>query len=280
MGVFGKVIFYAKSTVAVLLVSTCAVYGMVASLVLSVVGKRHLAQWTTARAFYFLGGCLGISIKLINSERLGQLPAVIVSNHQSELDVLLLGRAFPPGCTVTAKESLRWVPILGWFMALSGTVFLDRSNRSKSVQSLNSSLERLKRNKQAAWIFPEGTRSYSTELQLLPFKKGAFHLAQQAKIPVIPVVMCNTSTVFNPRLGIFNRGKITAKVLEPIDTSNMTKDDVDKLVQDVHAKMQAEYEALGYASATVDTSLPEEALQQQEFVDCEEDITEVTRLLK
>merc|ERR1711939_705192 len=68
--------------------------------------------------------------EILNSNR----PAVFIVNHQTELDVLLLGWIWPKHCSVTAKKSLRNVPFLGWFMTLSGTVFIDRVDRSQAMK--------------------------------------------------------------------------------------------------------------------------------------------------
>jgi lysophosphatidate acyltransferase len=108
--------FYARILTCYVLLVTCATYGVVASLALRVVGKVSIAQWTTARAMKNLGcPIMGIEFEVEGEEYLDTRPAVFVSNHQSELDILFLGRAFPKHCSVTAKRSLKFVPFLGWF---------------------------------------------------------------------------------------------------------------------------------------------------------------------
>lgn len=253
-------LYYTKTVLSFTLLSLCALYGVVASVVLTCVGKRHLAQWTTARAFYYvMGTCLGIKIVVENAENLNKMPAILVCNHQSVLDIMMLGRTFPQGCTVTAKSSLKWTPFLGWFMVLSGTLFLDRSNREKSVRTLNNALHDLRTKKRAIWVFPEGTRSHSTKVGLQPFKKGAFHLAQQGHIPIIPVVVSNTSTIMNSKYKVFNRGVITVKVLEPIPTDDLKKEEVTDFTNKVRDIMEKTVQELGYSQAIVDTTLPPEA---------------------
>ncbi|SCU77991.1 LAMI_0A03026g1_1 [Lachancea mirantina] len=260
MGVWQKILFYFKATLAVTVLSACALYGVIASVILTCIGQQRLAQWTTARSFYHVvGAVLGIDVRVINAENLEKLPAIFVSNHQSALDILMLGRTFPQGCTVTAKKSLKWVPFLGWFMALSGTLFLDRGNREKSVRTLNKALRQLHSEKRGLWIFPEGTRSHSSKICLLPFKKGAFHLAQQGKIPIIPVAVSNTSTLLSSKYKVFNRGVITVKVLDPIPTADLKPEDVGALTNKVRDLLQKEIEQLGYSEAIVDTDLPPEA---------------------
>ncbi|SCU84404.1 LAFA_0D09780g1_1 [Lachancea sp. 'fantastica'] len=260
MGVWGRIVYQFRCVLGVTLLSTCALYGVLASIVLSCVGKRHLAQYTTARSFYYvMGTFLGIDVEVINPENLEKLPAIFVANHQSALDILMLGKTFPPGCTVTAKSSLKWVPFLGWFMSLSGTLFLERGNREKSVKTLSRAIEKLKSKKRAIWIFPEGTRSHSTKPCLLPFKKGAFHLAQQGKVPIVPIVVSNTSTIMNSKFKVFNRGVITVKVLDPIPTADLKKEDVSAFTERVKELMEREIETLGYSKAIVDTDLPPDA---------------------
>lgn len=246
MGFFKSVKFYFKTLLAASVLGGCALYGVLASIALTIVGKRHLAQWTTARVFYYtFSSILGIRIKLINEERLNNLPAILVSNHQSALDILILGRIFPKGCVVTSKKSLKYVPFLGWFMSLSGTFFLDRSNREKSVKVLNKALVDLREQKRGLFIFPEGTRSYCKTPELLPFKKGAFHLAQQAGIPIIPVVVSVTSSVLDASTKTFERGEITIKVLEAVPTDNLKKDDVGEFSAKIREDMLEELKVIG-----------------------------------
>lgn len=257
---FRKLLYYGRSALAIAVLCGCALYGVTASVVLTLVGKQHLAQWATARCFYYaMAIIMGIDVRVENEHYLDNLPYIVVSNHQSALDILMLGRMFPPGCTVTAKKSLKYTPFLGWFMSLSGTLFLERANRQKSVDALNRSLDRLKEKKGALWIFPEGTRSYTTSLTMLPFKKGAFHLARQGKLPIVPVVVANTSTLMNPKWKVFNRGCIVVRVMKPIPTDNLKLEEVGKFSEDVRDKMFAELQELGYCPSMNDTNIPPEA---------------------
>ncbi|KAH3668582.1 hypothetical protein OGAPHI_002336 [Ogataea philodendri] len=238
--------FYIKGFFALGLLLTSATYGVLCSLFFSAIGKRDLAQWSTARFYYNLfSSVMRINIEIENQERLNGLPAILISNHQSELDILVLGRIFPKRCVVTAKKQLKLIPFLGWFMALSGTFFLDRANHEKAIRVLNNALDNLKETNGGLFMFPEGTRSYSSKPTLLPFKKGAFHLAVQAQIPIIPVVVSNTSNLYSLKLKNFNTGTIKIKVLEPISTEGLTKEDVPKLVEATQASMESELLSIG-----------------------------------
>lgn len=97
-------------------------------------------------------------------------------------------------------------------MALSGTVFIDRSNRKSAIAAFDSAVKEIKRDRKSVWIFPEGTRSYYDKPDLLPFKKGAFHLAVQAGVPIVPVVVENYTHVLRVQERTFEPGVINVKV--------------------------------------------------------------------
>lgn len=103
------------------------------------------------------------------------------------------------------------MPFLGWFMSLSGTVFIDRGNAKDARQAMAGAAKEIKEEKQSVYMFPEGTRSYAKEPMLLPFKKGAFHLAVQAGVPVVPVVVANYSDVLYVQGWKFRGGKVPIK---------------------------------------------------------------------
>lgn len=191
----------------------CATYGVIASICLRLVGYGRVSQWATARSFsWVMRYTTGIQFKVVDGvEHLSTRPAVFIGNHQSELDVLMLGAVFPPYCSVTAKKSLKNVPLLGWFMALSRTVFIDRANRETALKAFEGAAREMQTHRQSVFIFPEGTRSYSDKPALLPFKKGAFHLAVQAGVPVVPIVTENYPHVLCPRVFRFEPGTIRVK---------------------------------------------------------------------
>lgn len=242
--------FAARYFTAVVTMVICATYGVFASLVFKVLGLKSLSQWTTARSFnYLLCPLLGIKFKVENEERMSTRPAIFISNHQTELDVLMLGRMFPKHTSVTSKKELKYVPFLGQFMTLSGAVFIDRANRKNAVASFDTAVKQIKAEEQNVWIFPEGTRSAFTEPDLLPFKKGCFHLAIQAGVPIVPVVVANYSHVFSFKRKHLEPGIIPVRVLEPIETKDLTAADVDKLVITVRENMLKEIKALGKGKA-------------------------------
>jgi len=224
----------------------CASYGVLASVVLRLIGKVGLAQWAAGRAFLAVTcPAVGVDFRVSGEDKLQTRPAVFISNHQSEFDLIILGRIFPKYCSITAKRSLKYVPFLGWFLSLSGTVFVDRGNRQSAVASLGAAVEEVKSRQQSVFIFPEGTRSHFSAADLLPFKRGAFHLAIQAGVPIVPIVVGNYSQVVHVRSMSFEGGTIDIRVLDPVPTTGLTTADAEKLSNRVRDLMMHEIKDIG-----------------------------------
>ncbi|KAL6870091.1 1-acylglycerol-3-phosphate O-acyltransferase [Amphichorda felina] len=239
--------FAARVLASYMCLIACALFGVISSIVLTLLGYQQISQWATARAFAFIMRfATGITFEVDDPNNyLGRTrPAVFIGNHQTELDVLMLGAMFPKYCSVTAKSSLKKIPFLGWFMALSGSIFIDRKNSKDAREAMKGAATEIRAKRQSVYMFPEGTRSYTKDPTLLPFKKGAFHLAVQAGVPIVPVVVANYSHVLYIKGLVFNSGKIPIKVLEPIPTEGLTAADVDELTRTTREKMLKELVAL------------------------------------
>jgi lysophosphatidate acyltransferase len=206
--------FFARLLASYISLIVCASYGVIVSILLRLVGYGRVAQWATARSFkYVMYLTTGIWFTIddpnnwLNTTR----PAVFIGNHQTELDVLMLGHIFPKYCSITAKKSLKNMPFLGWYMSLSGSVFIDRANSTSARTAMSGAADEIQKERQSVYMFPEGTRSYTKEPTLLPFKKGAFHLAVQAGVPIVPVVVANYSNILYVRGWRFTSGTIPIK---------------------------------------------------------------------
>lgn len=116
---------------------------------------------------------------------------------------------FPGRSAMVAKKELKRIPVFGQYLTYAGTVFLDRSNSSNAVKSLVEAGRIIKSHKISVWLFPEGTRTLKPENTLRDFKKGAFHLAIEAGVPIIPVVCENYWRLYRP--GVFNSGRLKVK---------------------------------------------------------------------
>jgi putative phosphoserine phosphatase / 1-acylglycerol-3-phosphate O-acyltransferase len=157
-------------------------------------------------------------------------PAVFVFNHQSGIDMLLLCKLLRRDFVGIAKQEVRKHPIFGPAFALAGTVFIDRFDRQKAIHALRPAITALREGTSIA-IAPEGTRSPTPRLGT--FKKGAFHIAMGARVPVVPIVFRNALDAL-PKHGVVIRpATVEAVVLPPVSTEDWTTERLDAHVADV-----------------------------------------------
>ncbi|XP_064325136.1 1-acyl-sn-glycerol-3-phosphate acyltransferase beta isoform X1 [Phalacrocorax carbo] len=156
-------------------------------------------------------------------------PAIIVSNHQSTLDMMGLMEVLPDDCVQVGKKELMYAGTVGLVIYLGGVIFINRKSTTSAKMVMAEVAKTMATDNVKVWVYPEGTRNCTGDL--LPFKKGAFHLAVQAQVPVIPVVYSSFTTFYNPKTNLFTSGKIKVKVLPPIDTKGLTSDDVSDLTE-------------------------------------------------
>ena len=158
-------------------------------------------------------------------------PSVFIFNHQSGIDVLLLCKLLRRDMVGVAKQEMRTNPIFGPAFALAGTVFIDRFDREKAIAALEPAVDALRQGLSLA-IAPEGTRSPTPRLGR--FKKGAFHLAMAAKVPIVPIVFRNALDAL-PKHGVVVRpATVEVVVHPPIPTTSWTVDDLDREIEAVH----------------------------------------------
>lgn len=158
-------------------------------------------------------------------------PCVFVFNHQSNADVFIVAKLVRRDMTGIGKRELRDVPLLGWLLELGGVVFVDRASTGSAIAAMAPLVDALRRDRKSVCIAPEGTRSLAGRLG--PFKKGAFHLAMQAGVPVVPIVIHNSAEV-QPKNAIAMRpAAVRVEVLPPVDTSRWRASRIDRHVRDV-----------------------------------------------
>ena len=162
-------------------------------------------------------------------------PFVVVANHQSMLDILLLSRVRREMKWV-AKESLFRVPWIGWMLRMSGDIPVRRGDAESGGEALAKARAYLDRG-MSVMLFPEGTRSKTA--RLLPFKSGAFRLAIDAGVPVLPIAVNGTAAGL-PKGGPWVRPcRAVARVLEPVPTAGFRPEEAAKLRDLVRARIEA-----------------------------------------
>jgi 1-acyl-sn-glycerol-3-phosphate acyltransferase len=152
-------------------------------------------------------------------------PYVVVSNHESFADILLISH-LPWEMKWLSKAELFRIPIMGWMMWLAGDIPVKRGFGPSAVEAMERCRKAL-RQRVSVMIFPEGTRSKTAEL--LPFKDGAFRLAIEAGVPILPLALSGTRTALPKHGWRFGRSAAHLRVLEPVDTSGLTLADVPAL---------------------------------------------------
>ena len=172
----------------------------------------------------------GLDINVKGKENLTNFrPAVFIFNHQSSADFFVLVKLLRKDIAGVAKKELEMTPFGPIFKAL-GAIFIDRSDRKKAIKAMQPAVEALKNGISIA-IAPEGTRSGSK--QLGKFKKGAFHLAIKAGVPIVPIVIKNAYMAMPKGSSIFNPTHIEVVVLDPIDTAEWKPKHIDTYVEEV-----------------------------------------------
>lgn len=165
---------------------------------------------------------------------------VVMSNHQSLYDIPVLFYVLGPNLRMVTKKELFDVPIFGTAMDLAGFIKIDRGNRASAKESLTVAGQMLKSGT-SVWIAPEGTRSVSGKL--LPFKKGAFYLAFEAGLPILPVTLDGTREALLAKgLRSVAGARIDVTIHPPIDPATYKADGRDgrmQLMADVRTAIEA-----------------------------------------
>lgn len=222
-------------TIVTFLVST-TVLGVVAIVVGLVTGRRTVIVrlgrlWAKAHL-----KVMGIEPEYTGLEHAaGTAPRVFLANHASNLDIWALTPVLPVTTRFVSKRTIFWIPVLGQAMALAGFIAIDRKDRASAIRSLGRAAEKVRRGASVI-LFPEGTRS--RDGRLARFKRGAFHLALEAGVPVVPVAISGAYDVLKPRSIIVRPGPVRVTFGSPIDAARYAGD-VNGLIAKVRAEIES-----------------------------------------
>ena len=212
-------------------------YTLVVTFVACCLIFRPRYMWLTtcspwARGTLWLGG---IHLDVEGRENLAG-PAVFVSNHQSMIETVFLPALLPRTVKFVAKKELEHIPLWGWAFASGGAIMIDRKDPQGAVHSIREGVKTLP----AGWsvaVFPEGTRSADGSLR--QFKKGAFHIAMAAHLPIVPIGIAGARDVM-PKYGrLLRPGAVYVTVGRPIPTDTWTLDTLDEHIAEVRSAVAA-----------------------------------------
>ncbi len=178
----------------------------------------------------------GIRFKVVGRERVPPGRAVVYcANHQSNVDPPVLFRALDRRLHILYKAELRKVPVLGRAFEAGGFVPVERENRDAAFASIDRAVESIRAGN-SFLIFPEGTRSKTTDL--LPFKKGGFVMALKASAPIVPVAIMGGRAAMHKGSWVVRPVRVTVRIGEPIETTNLPTDERDALIARVRASIE------------------------------------------
>ncbi len=183
--------------------------------------------------FAQIGGVIGdVDVHVVGEGQLwAQRPAVYFINHQSSLiDALVSTTILRSGFTAVAKAEAAGIPVIGQLLTWADFAFIDRANGAQARVALQQALDRLAAGTSIV-ISPEGTRSLTPRVGRL--KKGGFHLAMQAGVPIVPIVIRNAGELMWRNARTARTGTVEVLVHEPIPTTGWTKADLDAAVEQV-----------------------------------------------
>lgn len=183
-------------------------------------GKFHgimMRFW--AKAILWAGG---VKVEVEGLEKLkSDGPYVIISNHESALDIMVIAGYLPLNVRFLAKKELFRIPLLGWILYSGRHIAVDRKNPRNSIEKINRRAKKLFSRNVSVIVFPEGTRSKTGEL--LPFKKGGFLLAAKFQAPILAVALLGTGKITPKKELKIKPGTVKLKILKEVNIADETE---------------------------------------------------------
>ncbi|KAM7536111.1 hypothetical protein Aperf_G00000098031 [Anoplocephala perfoliata] len=231
---------------------TCFTIIMVGSVVYIIVfcirgEPRYENSCEFCKVFGLARSCMGLEPRIYGLDTYDpDEQRVYICNHQSFIDILSLMDLWKCPSTAIAKNSLKYFGPLGAILYYTKTIFIHRSSHEKALAEMNRAAEIIKRDKANIFMFPEGTRGYSGHI--MPFKKGAFHLAIQTQLPIQPVVVSCYNSFLDHKNYSFKPVPYGVYLLPAIPTAGMERSQVNELIERTHAAMSEIFELTAKAS--------------------------------
>ena len=234
------------------------VWTPVVGIALLLTGWWDRPRWIAGRVFRF-GARILVALNPFWSVRTvghvpdrGSHPFVAVANHESLADIVLIG-SLPWDMKWLSKASIFRVPFLGQMMRMAGDIGVERGSARSRGASYGALLSWINRGA-SIMIFPEGTRSRTTEM--LPFRNGAFRLAIETGAPILPIAVHGARTAIRKGSMQFGNARVVVRILDPVPTAGLGLDDLDELrsavrrdIEDARAALQRDYGTTSDAGA-------------------------------
>lgn len=219
-----------RTILVLIFVALFLILSMPLHLVLWLIGKKKpmtkyrvshkVIRWAFRTVFWIAG----IRTQTVGTEHIPtDTPVLFVSNHRSNLDILLIQTTVGVPVGFVSKTELKKVPLLGLWMCDIGCVFLDRANIKSAIKSMNDGAEHISFGCSMA-ICPEGTRGHEEEMK--PFKDGSLKIATKANAPIVPVAVIGTDDCLENNPGLkLTKGTLTVAYGKPIYLEELSPED-------------------------------------------------------
>lgn len=192
------------------------------------IDARYWARWTLF--------CANVHVKVQGEENIPNGPAIYMSNHSSHFDVFSILGYLNIQFRWTVKKELYRIPILGLAMRRAGYIMIDRSDHEKAMESMKRASENI-RSGTSVVIFPEGTRSSDGNINY-PFKKGGFHMAMDAGVPIVPISISGSTGIMPKHSKKIYPGTITMVISRPVETQGR---DLISVMEEVYKSIDLSY---------------------------------------
>jgi putative phosphoserine phosphatase/1-acylglycerol-3-phosphate O-acyltransferase len=177
---------------------------------------------------------IGLNLKVKGEHHLwSHRPAVFIFNHQSNVDLVIIARLLRRDISGVGKKEIGEMPLIGRILEFSGVVLIDRKDSEQAIEAVNALVDLMQIEGKSVCMSPEGTRSVTPKLA--PFKKGAFHLAMHAGVPIVPIVIQNSTDVNPKGSSIYHPATVEVEVLAPVDTSEWRVEMIDQHIDSVRS---------------------------------------------
>ncbi len=206
-------------------------------------GRRFMLTLFSELSF----ALVGLRIKVRNQHNLWRAqPAVVIFNHQSQADGLIMIKLLRENFAGVGKKEIGRFALLAKAYEFAGIIPIDRANSASAIEAMRPLVDALSVEGRNVVIAPEGTRSETSKP--LPFKKGAFHVAMQAGVPILPVVLHGAMEIQPRGQFAYCPGEVEVEVLAPVETTGWRAEDLDAHIAEVRNLYLT---ALGYEKEPV-----------------------------
>ncbi|MCK9196889.1 MAG: 1-acyl-sn-glycerol-3-phosphate acyltransferase [Syntrophales bacterium] len=215
------------SVIITAFISTCCV-------IFSLLGASENSIHKVARIWAtMLLKITNVQVSVLGTEYIStERPQIFMSNHQSDFDIFIVLAYLPVQFRWLAKKELFRIPVFGKAMKKAGYIEIDRQNHERAMQNLVEASRKIREGK-SVMSFPEGTRSMDGTIKA--FKKGMFHLALEAGVPIVPITIIGASEIMPKRSLKINPGRITMIIDRPIDVTAYSEDSRSELTERVRS---------------------------------------------